>query len=141
MRDSKEQSERQAFLGLPLPWVITAVAAILLLVYGANVQAFGVFFKPIAGEFGWSMTAISGALAVRMIVYCVLAGPVGFWADRYGPRKVLLPSFVIYGVSFLLIARVTALWQLYLTQGLLMGIASGRPIHLSGRHRSQVASQ
>ena len=124
---SGEKTGKPVFLGLSFPWVIVLAAAILIMVATANVQSFGVFFKPIAEQFGWSRSAISGALSVRFIVLSLLAVPAGYWVDRYGPRRVLLPSFLLYGVSFLLIGRVTALWQLYLTQGLLMGIAAAGP--------------
>jgi MFS family permease len=124
---SAKKTGKPVFLGLSFPWVIALAAAILIMILSANVQSFGVFFKPIAEQFGWSRAAISGALSVRMIVVSILAVPVGYWADRYGPRKVLFPSFVLYGIAFLLIGRVTALWQLYLTQGLLMGIAGAGP--------------
>lgn len=120
-------SNLQAIAGIPLPWFITIVAAVLLLVAGANPYTFGVFFKPISEQFGWSRGVLSGAFALRFVVAAALVAPAGYWCDVAGPRRVLLISFVFVGVGFLLTSRVSTLWQMYLVQGIVMGVGGAAP--------------
>ncbi len=127
VQQSIQKRPGSALLPISFPWVIVLLGALLLLIGNVSNNTFGVFFKPIAGEFGWSRGAVSGAFAVRSLATAVLAMPMGYWSDRYGPRRVVLPCFLLLGVSFLVSAKVTTLWQFYLIQGLLMGIATSGP--------------
>ena len=125
--DSAQEKLGWSHLLISVPWVIVILAALLLLIANVNSNTFGVFFKPIAEELGWSRGAVAGAMAIRSIIAGVFALPMGYLADRYGPRRVLLACFLSLGVGFLLYSRVTSMWQLYLIQGLLMGIAISSP--------------
>ena len=99
---------------------------LLLLAYIYN-YTFGVFFKPIAEDYGWNRAAVAGAFAIRSLVGAALVVPMGYWADRYGPRRVLLPSFILLGVSMMAVAKVTTIWQFYLIQGAGIGISMSGP--------------
>ncbi len=112
---------------ISFPWVMVLLGAVLLMVSGVQVNTFGVFFKPIAEEFGWSRASVSGAYALRSFITVILAIPTGYWSDRYGSRRVALPSFVLLGLGLLISSKVTMLWQFFLVQGLLLGIASSAP--------------
>ncbi len=81
------------------------MGAVLLLVTFINIYTYGVFFKPIADQFGWSRGDISGAFSGRMIVGALFVAVAGSWSDRFGPRRVVLPSLVILGVGILLMGR------------------------------------
>ena len=113
--------------GMPIRWVIVLLGTILLLLAYIYNYTFGVFFKPIAEDYGWSRTAVAGAFAIRSLVAAALVVPMGYWADRYGPRRVLLPSFILLGVSMMAVAKITTIWQLYLIQGAGIGISMSGP--------------
>ena len=49
----------------------------------------------------------------------VLAGRLN---DRIGPRVLLMVSGISFGIGYLLMSRIQALWQLYLLFGILVGI-------------------
>ncbi len=102
-------------------WTVVFFAAVLLFTNTANSNSFGVFFKPIAEDFGWSRGIVSIAISLRWISAAVVAMPLGHFADSYGPRKLLLFSFILIGSAFLLTARITNVWELYILQGLAMG--------------------
>jgi len=127
MQQGDGKSQARTFLGISFPWIIVLIGVLLLMLVNVNSNTFGVFFKPIAGEFGWSRSAVSTALAIRSLLAAVFVVPMGYWSDRYGPRRVVLPCFLLLGVSMILIAKVSALWQLYLVQGLCVGVASSGP--------------
>jgi len=55
------------------------------------------------------------------------AGPiVGWLADQWGPRRVIFLSAILLGLGAMLSSRVSALWQIYITCGVLMGLGAGR---------------
>lgn len=100
-------------------WIVVANFIILSLIFGVGFFSFGVFFKPLATEFGWSRAAVSGAMSLFSLLWGVGAPLGGRLSDRFGPRKVMLLSAIPFGASFLLLARVQTLWQLYLIYALL----------------------
>ncbi len=55
------------------------------------VYVFGVFVRPLAGEFHWSRTQISSALVIGEFVIAVSAPLWGWLVDRFGPRGSSCP--------------------------------------------------
>jgi MFS family permease len=113
--------------GISFPWIVVLLGTLLLFSGYAYNYTFGVFFKPIAADFGWSRAVMSGAYAIRSLVCAAFVVPMGYWADRYGPRRVLLPCFILLGASMMAVAKVTNIWQLYLIQGAGIGIGMSGP--------------
>lgn len=110
------------FLVISFPWIIVLLGALLLMSANIYSYTFGVFFKPISENFDWSRAVMSGSYALRSLVGAVFVVPMGYWADRYGPRRILLPCFILIGAGMMVIAKVTTLWQLYMIQGVGIGI-------------------
>ena len=106
-------------------WVVLAALVVVMLLASGLRAVFGVFIKPMEATFGWDRAALSGAAAVSLLLLGASGPIVGWLADRWGPRRVILVSAIILGVGTLLTARVTALWQVYLTAGVLMALGSG----------------
>lgn len=127
-----DETGGQATDGLPYRWLIAGLASWLLLVATISPNTFGVFFKPISEQFGWSRGVVSGAYALRSIVAAILVAPAGYWSDRYGPRGILTASFLALGAGFILLGRVTAVWQLYLAQGVVIGMGAAAPFACLG---------
>src|SRR2546426_5219904 len=86
------------------------------------VSTFGVFLPVLSEAFGWSRGAVSVVLSISLVLGGVAAFPVGRIADRRGPRAVLATTVAIGAVGFVLSARIDALWQLYLSYGVLVGV-------------------
>jgi MFS family permease len=84
--------------------------------------SYGLFFRPLEEAFGWSRTLLSTASALSVLVMGLGAIPAGRLNDRYGPRRVLAVSGVLYGIGYTLLARVNAPWQLFVLLGTLIGI-------------------
>jgi MFS family permease len=109
------------------PWVVVVLGALLSVSSNIYINTFGVFFKPIAADFFWNRSTVAAAFAIRALVSAACVIPVGYLADRYGPRRVLLPSFILLGISMMAMSRVTNLWQFYLLQGTGIGIGLAGP--------------
>ena len=66
------------------------LAAFLIMVMSWGTYAsFGVFFKPLLSDFGWTRAITSGAFSLNMIMQGLLAIVMGGLNDRFGPRILL----------------------------------------------------
>ncbi len=103
-------------------YAIVAIAFLVALVAGGVQYTFGVFFKPLAGQFGWTSAATSGAFSVYMVlsgVFTIIAGRLN---DRVGPRVVLTICGFFLGLGLILMSQVNTLWHLYLFYGGMISI-------------------
>jgi MFS family permease len=102
--------------------VVIAAFFIMLLMWGIFFT-FGVFFKPLLTEFGWTRAVTSGAFSLSWITQGLLAIVMGRINDRLGPRIVITVCGFILGLGYLLMSQISTLWQLYLFYAVL--IATG----------------
>ncbi|MGA7677850.1 MAG: MFS transporter [Dehalococcoidia bacterium] len=102
--------------------VVVAAFFIMVLMWG-TLSTFGIFFKPMLTELGWTRAITSGAFAVFWIIQGLLSIAVGRVNDRLGPRIVITVCGSILGLGYLLMSQTNALWQLYLFYGVI--IAAG----------------
>ena len=84
--------------------------------------AYGVFFKELQAEFGWSRATISGASSLAFLIMGVVGILAGRFNDRLGPRILIATSAVFLGLGYLLMSRMQSPWQLYVVYGVLAGI-------------------
>ncbi|MDJ0819354.1 MAG: MFS transporter [Desulfobacterales bacterium] len=84
--------------------------------------AYGVFFKEIQAEFGWSRATISGASSLALLMMGAAGVLAGRLNDRIGPRILIAVSAVFLGLGYLLLSRIQSPWQLYVVFGILAGI-------------------
>ena len=107
-------------------WYIVAVAAIAGASASVLGYSFGLFFDPMRDSLGWSRTSISWALAIRSAIN-MLTGPIyGPIVDRkHGALILMAGGGVVLGVSMMLTAAMTELWQFYLLIGVAYGLAMG----------------
>lgn len=95
-------------------WVLAATSTIHMWAAGTFFYSFTAFFNPIINEFGWSYTATSIAASLRSIEGGLASPLVGFAADRYGSRRLLMAGGITSGLGFILFSRIQSLWQFYL---------------------------
>lgn len=83
--------------------------------------SFGVFLKPVTGEFEWSRASLAGALAIAGLATGVLRPVAGMLADRYDPKRVAATGVLIGGLALAGMSTVQELWHVY-TLFVVMGI-------------------
>jgi MFS family permease len=106
-------------------WILL-IAVVFVMLAGSGIRAvFGVFIKPIEAEFGWTRQQLSGAAALSLFVLGAVGPAVGWLADTWGPRRVMLLSSAVLGIGTVLASFVGHLWQLYASAGVLMAMGSG----------------
>ena len=86
---------------------------------------FGIYIKPIEAELGWTRAALSGVAALSLLLLGAIGPLAGRLADRWGPRRVAVVALLLLGGGAIGASAVHALWQAYLTTGVLIGVGSG----------------
>lgn len=106
-------------------WIVVALTALVLIAAAGVRSAPGVMLLPMQAESGWSLTAISAAVSMGLLLYG-FSGPVsGALMDRFGARRLMLMGLLLTAASLILSANMTQVWQLYLFWGALSGIGTG----------------
>jgi MFS family permease len=106
-------------------YVIVIASFFILIAYSSSRGAFGIFFNPMAGEFGWSSALMSGVISLSLVADGSLGVVMGRFADRLGTRRILTLSGCLVGIGYILISRVTSVWQMYLIYGFVIGAGMG----------------
>lgn len=104
----------------PTPWLIAAVAFIVLGFSRGIHSSFGVFNVALLNTFGWSRGATAGIFAVVLTMDALLSPVVGFFLDRFGVQKITVAGCLALVAGLFFSSRVTELWQLYVCFGLVL---------------------
>ncbi len=105
--------------------VVVAASFVIMVVIWAAYYSFGVFFKPMINEFGWTSAATSAAFSLSAIINGMVAITMGKLTDKFGPRFVMRICVTLLGIGFFLMSKVATVWQLFLIYGLILGIGMG----------------
>jgi MFS family permease len=94
-------------------WIVLGCTAILFVSSGIGFYGHGVILDPLRERYGWSKGIISSAVTLYFFTSGVMGMLMGRFIDRYGPKPVLILGSATMGIGFLLLSRVTQLWQFY----------------------------
>ena len=72
----------------PYP-LVSALGVGQIVAWGSFYYVFVSLTDPMAAEFGWTKTQISGALSVVLAVTGLCSYARGRWVDRYGGRRMM----------------------------------------------------
>lgn len=100
------------------------IGAFLMLFLGL-IYAWSLFAAPLEAEFGWSRSQTSVTFSISMITFCLGSIMSGFILKKRPPRNVLLISAVLFLIGFFMTSRITNIWGLYLSYGVLCGLGVG----------------
>jgi len=103
-------------------YVIVAAAFFANMVSFGTLLTFGVFFEPLLAEFGWTRAATSGAFSLQFLLQGLFGILAGRLNDKFGPRIVISCCAILSGSGYLLMPHITAIWQLYLFYGVIIGM-------------------
>ena len=116
---SRDTKKSQLFYG----YVVTAAGfSIWFIGWGTFTPCFGVFFKPLLNEFGWTRAGTTLAYSLSFMVQAGVAIAMGWLTDKLGPRAVLTVFGSFVGICYLLLSQITSLWQFQMTYALIGGI-------------------
>ncbi len=124
---SSNKDEPRFFYG----YVIVFVAFSLQIFGWGIANSFGVFFKSFEADFGWSRAVISSAMSFSLLVAGISGILQGRLNDRFGPRLLMTGGGILLGAGYLLMSRVSTMWEYYLYCTVIIGIGiSGTDIVL-----------
>ena len=116
---------RLAARGIHYGWVVVA-AAFVVSVSTAGVMGLpGALMLPLEREFGWSATDVSNALAIRILLYGLMAPFSAALMERFGVKRVVVAAVITIGAMLLLSMGISRLWQLTALFGVGLGIGTG----------------
>jgi predicted MFS family arabinose efflux permease len=111
--------------GIHYGWAVVAVTFLTMLATAAAMGMPGVLLLPLKGEFGWDLGQISGALALRLLLFGLVAPFAAALMQRYGMRVVVAWALGVIVTGLGLATQMTRLWELWLTWGVMIGLATG----------------
>lgn len=108
-----------AFLAVRTPffygWVVLGVLCFAGFArQGPAVATLSVFVTPLIHDFGWSRTALSGAVSLGGVLAAVISPLIGPFLDRAGSRLVLCLAVLTTGAALMLLSLTNSLAMFYL---------------------------
>ena len=118
-------SNNEATNRLHYAWIVALVTFAVLLVTAGVRATPGVLMIYLEGEFGWSRTVISAAVAINIALFGLIGPFAASVMDRWGLRRVVLGAVALLAVSLALTTRMHSEWQFTLLWGVLVGTGTG----------------
>jgi MFS family permease len=119
---AKDKRDPAIMLFSPTPWLVAGIAFVVLGISRGIHTSFGVFNVALLDTFGWSRGATAGIFSIVLTIDALLSPVVGYLLDRYGTKRIAMGGCVALVVGLLVSSQVTALWQLYISFGLILAI-------------------
>jgi OFA family oxalate/formate antiporter-like MFS transporter len=81
---------------------------------GPALATLSIFVDPLTREFGWSRTALSGAVSLGGVLAALVSPLIGPVLDRRGSRLVLCVAVLVNGIALMLLSLTPSLLVFYL---------------------------
>ena len=105
-------------------YVVAGAFATQFMVIGV-LFSLGLYVKIFEVEFGWSRTLFSTGSALSFFMMGALAVVMGRLSDRFGPRRVLIVTGLIYGMGVAALSQISVPWHFFALMGTLIAIGLG----------------
>jgi len=106
-------------------YIVVAASFFIIAIMWGTMYTFGVFFKPLLAELGGTRAVTSGAYSLCYLLSGFFGMIAGSLTDRFGPRLVITGCGLFLGLGYLLMSQASAIWQLYLFFGVIVGAGMG----------------
>lgn len=114
-------------------WRVTLAAFVGVMVsFAAMVPyTFSLFLAPLHDAFGWKREAISNAFAITALTVAACSPTIGTLLDRLPPRRVILPSIIIFACGMASLAFLRGHIVQFYASYLLLGIVGNGTAQLA----------
>ena len=114
-------------------WYIVAACIFIAFITNGIRQSFGIFVLPLSDEFDWNRGTISLAAAIGFLVNGLTQPFMGKLLDRFGGRRVIGVSLIIYGIATVALTFTFHLFFLIFMFGFVASVAmSGMSLNNTG---------
>jgi predicted MFS family arabinose efflux permease len=111
--------------GVHYGWVMVGVTFLTMVATSAAMGMPGVLLVPLRDEFGWNTAGVSGAMALRLVLFGVMGPFAAALMQTYGLRTTICCALGMIVTGLVMAASMTAMWQFYLSWGVLVGAGTG----------------
>ncbi|TDG10631.1 MFS transporter, partial [Paracraurococcus ruber] len=111
--------------GIHYAWVMVGLTFLVSLASAGALGVLGAFLLPLQREYGWDTASISGALALRLLLFGLMAPFAAALLQRYGLRRIVAFALALVLAGCLASMGMTQVWQLWLFWGVVTGIGTG----------------
>ena len=114
----------RGFYGWRIVGVAFATEFTVSAIGGATIS---LFFIPMRESLGWSITTLTGAVAIRAAAGMISSPMIGMILDRHGPRLVITIGAAVAGIATAFLVGVQERWQLWLLFAVIGLAGMGEP--------------
>jgi sugar phosphate permease len=118
-------AQRLSRVGVHYGWAIVAVISLMSITTLGSMGIAGALITPMSAEFGWSTEEISSALALRIVLFGLMAPFTAALIDKYGFHRVLLVALALIETGLIGALVMTKVWHLVLFWGVVIGFGTG----------------
>jgi sugar phosphate permease len=118
-------ADRLSRHGIHYGWVIVAVTFLTSLTTAGAMGLPGALILPLSREFGWDIAEISSAIAIRLVLFGLMAPVAAALIESYGVRRIVIAAITLIVSGLLLALVMTHVWHLVLLWGIVVGIGTG----------------
>ncbi len=96
-----------------------------LMLFLGLIYAWSLFAAPLEEAFGWSRSQTSITFSISMTTFCIGSIISGIILKKRPPKNVLMISAFLFLIGFFSASRITNIWGLYISYGVLCGLGVG----------------
>lgn len=106
-------------------WVVAGVSFLVLMAVAGVRSTAGVIIVPLEADTGWSVSTISIAVAINVILYGAMGPFAAALMARFGTRPTVVAALVVMALSTAATSQIRTPLGLYLTWGVGVGFGVG----------------
>ncbi|MFZ0305601.1 MAG: MFS transporter [Terracidiphilus sp.] len=109
-------------------WGVAAAAFVGVMTSFAPIipYTFSLFLNPLHESLGWRRESLDGAFGLAAITVAFVSPVIGILLDRYPPRRIILPSILIFALALASLSRLgPSIGRFYLTFFVMGLVANG----------------
>lgn len=106
-------------------WLQLILGLIAMMAISSPQYVWALFTSDLTKMLGVSLAEVQVTFAILIIIQTFLAPCQGFLIDRFGAKLLLSCGAILTGLSWILASKVSGIWGLYLTYGVLGGLGTG----------------
>ena len=119
-----EPTERE--LAQRWPLIMATCMGIISSSFVLPYYSIGALLTPVTEEFGWSRAQFQAAILFSSGLGALTSPLIGWLNDKYGPRRVALPSMIGLSLGLLTASQIHGdLWMLFLAYGMMALLGAG----------------